>query len=141
MQQCSIQGNSFQGVYKANNFNPTPHQKEMIKTIKDNFVNDTVIYRKGKNFHDFMDSKGYHFLLSNAEYPDEVNVDIVTPKKSSTTMIQQQNCGSFPESRLNDVVVQAKQKWKEHNNNIILFIFLGAFVVLFALSDVIFGKK
>ena len=136
----SIQGNSFQGVNTATHFNPTPHQKEMIKTIKDNFVNDTVIYRKGKNFLNFMESKGYHILLSNGDYKDEIKVEIGS-KSSEYSMKPDQNCGSFPESRLNNVVYQAKEKWKEHTINNILFATLAVAYIAFLIATANAGRK
>lgn len=128
MQVCNIQGNSFQSVRTAQNFNPTPVQNKMIKTITSKFVNDSVIYRKGKNFHDFLESKGLHILLSNGDYNDEIKVAIAK-KRSIYSMSSLEDCESFPESRLVNVVEQAKEKWKEHTINNIILTALGLAVI------------
>ena len=121
MQVCSIQGNSFQGVYLPANFTPTPVQKKIIKTIKNNLTGDTSIYKKGKNFHDFLESRGRHFILTNGDYKDEIKVGIGLIK-SDDNFITEQNCGSFPENRLDNVVRQAKEAWHENNLSTIAWI-------------------
>ena len=70
MQIQSIQNNSFNGIHTPANFSPTVTQERIIKTIKNKLTNDTAIFRKDKNFHDYLESKNQHFLLSNGEYKD-----------------------------------------------------------------------
>lgn len=128
MQVCSVQGNSFQGIYTPSNFNPTPVQEKIIKTIKSNLTKDTSIYRKGKNFHDFLESKGTHFILENGDYKDEIKVGIGCIN-SNDNFIKEQNCGSFPENRLDSVVEQAKAAWRENRlTNVTWIVFALGFI-------------
>lgn len=139
MQVCNIQGNSFQGVYTTNNFSPTPIQERMIKTIKNKFVNDTVIYRKGKNFHNFMETKGKNFILTNGDYKDEIKVGIGFIN-SDGSFVSEQNCGSYPENRLDDVVQQTKKAWHEYKINNISFYVIALAMLGFIITGLL-GRK
>jgi len=140
MQVCSIQGNSFKGVYTPGNFSPTPVQEKIIKTIKNNLVKDTVIYRKGKNFHDFLDSRGKHFLLENGDYKDEIKVGIGFIN-SHNNFVTEQNCGSYPENRLDSVVQQSKEAWRENKLTTIAWIASGLAFLGFILAGFLAKNK
>lgn len=87
-----------------------------------------------------MESKGFHFLLSNGDYKDEIKVEIGSIN-SSGNIVSQQNCGSFPENRLDSVVKQAKAAWKENTMYSILLMLLGAIATAFVLLETIPIKK
>ena len=139
MQVCSIQDNSFKGVYTPSNFNPTPIQERMIKTIKNNLLLDTAIYKKGKNFHNFLELKGKHFLLTNGDYKDEIKIGIGYIN-SNDDFVTEQNCGSFPENRLDDIVRQTKKAWHEYKMNNISFYVIALGMLGFIITGLL-GRK
>lgn len=108
MQVLNIQSTTFQGVHTPANFSPTATQERMIKTIKNKLTKDTAIFKKDKNFHDYLESKNQHFLLSNGEYKDEIKVELGRIKDD--VIIPMYNLGSYPESRLDGIVKQLKDK-------------------------------
>lgn len=133
MQVCNIQENTFTGVYMPKNFSPTPTQVRMIKSIRNNLVQDTSVYRRGRNFHDFLEKKEKHFILANGDYKDEIKVGIGFVN-SDGGLVVEQNCGSYPENRLDDVVRQAKEAWRQNKLNTIAFFVLGLGVLAYILG-------
>ena len=138
MQVNNIQGNSFRGVYTPVNFNPTDVQKRMIKTVKDKLKNDESVFRKKMNFHDFLESKGDHFLLSSGDYNDELKIELGFFKKNNS-FVPHYNLGSYPENRLDNIVQELKNSRKEHvyaeNMGIATMALLGLGIIAMAISD------
>ena len=140
MQIQNIQGNTFTGVYMPQNFNPTPTQVRMIKTIKNNLVKDTNIYKRGKNFHDFLENKGKHFILSHGDYKNEIKIGIGF-LNSDKSIVVEQNCGSYPETRLDYIVKETKEAWRQHKMNDISFFAVMLGVLGFIITGLLTGGK
>ncbi len=138
MQVCSIQKNTFQGVYTPLNFNPTDVQKRMIKTVKHKLKTDGSVFRKGKNFHNFLESKGDHFLLSSGDYKDELKIELGFFKKNGN-FVPCYNLGSYPENRLDNIVQELKDKRRElvaaENLGMATMALLGLGIIAMAILD------
>lgn len=140
MQVQNIQSNSFKGVYIPQNFNPTTVQVRMVKTIRNKFAQDSVIYRKGKNFHDFLEKKGKHLILANGDYKDEVKIGIGFIN-SDGGLVVEHNCGSYSENRLDSIVQQTKNAWREHKMNTLIFYVISGAIVAYILGMTAIGRK
>ena len=142
MQVANIQSFSFNGIKTPANFNPTATQEKMIGTIKDILTKDTSVFRKGKNFHDYLESKGEHFLLSGGDYKDEIKIQL--GKIRNKDFFPEYNLGSYPENRLDNIVQQLKDNRKEmvsfEAQKLITMIILGVGIIGMALLE-ISGRK
>ena len=142
MQISSIDSTSFQRVCTPANFSPTVTQERMIATIKDKLTKDTILFKKGKNFHDYLESKNQHFLLSNGDYKDEIKVELGSIRDN--VLRSQYNLGSYPENRLDNIVQQLKDNRKEmvsfEAQKLIAMIILGVGIIGMALLE-ISGRK
>lgn len=136
MRVLNMQSTTFQGVYTSLNFNPTAKQDGMIKIIENKLMEDPVIFRKGKNFHDYLESKSQHFLLSKGKNNDEIMVEL--GPISDDGIIPEYNLGSYPENKLDSIVIQLKNVWQgipsEKSRVLAMLIFSLAFLSMILLA-------